>query len=385
MIDFTFTEEQDALYADVIAFVENAISQDDLVKREKAGGFHHAHWASIAEKGILGYPFDAAYGGAGYDMVTTMRALEAFGYACKDNGLLLAVNGQMWSVQSTLSKFADDAQKENYLKPLIAGERFGAHGVTEPAHGSHVFGMATRAEKVDGGYVLNGEKAYVGLAPIADIMLVYAVTNPDLGAWGITAFIVDGAEDGDGITVSEPAETMGLRTTVLGNITFEDVFVPEENVLGREGSGASIFNKSVERERCLGFGSHLGTMQRQLETTVAYTKTRTQAGQPIGKYQAVSHKIADMRVRLETSRLLLYQCAALIDQGKQITMASAIAKLTITENFVDNSTDALRIHGAYGYLAESEIERDLRDALGGIIYVGTSDIQRNIIAGLLEL
>ncbi|MEL6524082.1 MAG: acyl-CoA dehydrogenase, partial [Chloroflexota bacterium] len=148
---------------------------------------------------------------------------------------------------------------------------------------------------------------------------------------------------------------------------------------------ASIFNRSIERERCLGFGSHVGAMRRQLEATIAYAKGRKQGDQPISKYQAVSHKIADMRVRLETSRLLLYQCASLIDTNQPITMASAIAKLTISENFVANSMDALRIHGAYGYLSESEVERDLRDSLGGIIYVGTSDIQRNIIAGLLEL
>lgn len=378
-----FTDEQQALWDNIVAFVGTSLDLENTVEADKQGVFSHENWRAIAQKGILGYSFETAYGGTDYDMVTSMVATEALGYACHDNGLLLAVNGQMWSVQSTLSQFANDEQKERYLKPLIEGTKFGAHGVTEPDYGSHVFGMQTHAEKVNGGYVLNGKKAYVGLAPIADVILVYATTNPDLGSWGITAFIVDG--DSEGIQASAPAETMGLRTTVLGSIMFENVFVPEENILGKVGAGASIFNKSVERERCLGFGSHVGAMRRQLEATIAYAKGRKQGDQPISKYQAVSHKIADMRVRLETSRLLLYQCASLIDTNQPITMASAIAKLTISENFVANSMNALRIHGAYGYLSESEVERDLRDSLGGIIYVGTSDIQRNIIAGLLEL
>ena len=177
----------------------------------------------------------------------------------------------------------------------------------------------------------------------------------------------------------------GCARRPMGELVFQDCFVPEENRLGAEGSGAKIFNHSMEWERSCILASHVGAMERQLEECIAYARERQQYGQPIGKFQSVANRIADMKVRLETARLILYKVAWLKKTGKPAVMEAALAKLYLSEAFVQSSLDAIRIHGGYGYMTEFEVERDLRDAVGGTLYSGTSDIQRNIIARLLGL
>jgi alkylation response protein AidB-like acyl-CoA dehydrogenase len=215
------------------------------------------------------------------------------------------------------------------------------------------------------------------------MFVLFATLNPALGRWGITAFIVDARAAG--VATSERQDKMGLRTEPHGAIDLDDVFVPAEHRLGNEGAGASIFNASMHYERSFIFTSHVGSIARQLDQTIAFANARRQGGQPIGKYQAVAHRVADMRVRLETARLFLYKAAWMIDQGQDATLHAAMAKLTISELLVQNSVDAVRVHGGRGYLGEHAVERDLRDTLGGVLYAGTSDIQRNLIAGLLGL
>jgi alkylation response protein AidB-like acyl-CoA dehydrogenase len=178
---------------------------------------------------------------------------------------------------------------------------------------------------------------------------------------------------------------MGLRTSPMAELVFEDCFIPDGARLGPEGAGAKIFGSSMEWERSCILASQIGAMERQLEESVAYAREREQFGQPIGKFQAVSHRLVDMKLRLETSRLLLYKVAWLKKEGKPATMEAALAKLYLSEAFVASSLDAIQVHGGYGYTTEFEIERDLRDAVGGMLYSGTSEIQRNIIARLLGL
>jgi hypothetical protein len=180
-------------------------------------------------------------------------------------------------------------------------------------------------------------------------------------------------------------EKMGLRTVPIGDLRFEDCFVPEQNRIGPEGAGASISTHSLEIERCCILASHLGAMERQLETAVRFARERRQFGQTIGKFQAVAHRVADMRLRLETSRLLLYKVAWLKSVNKPAMLEAALLKLHLSESFVASGMDAIRVHGGAGYMTESEVERDLRDAIGGTLYAGTSDIQRNIIARKLGL
>ena len=269
-------------------------------------------------------------------------------------------------------------QKEQYLPRLISGEIIGAHGMSEPESGSDAYTMHARAVKCDGGYRLNGTKMFVTNAPVADLAVVFAATAPDKGSWGITAFLVETGTPG--FTVGNNIEKMGLRTAPMGELILQDCFIPEENRLGAEGAGAFIFNNSMEWERACILGTHVGAMERQLEECVKYARTRRQFGRAIGKFQAISNRLAEMKIRLETARLLLYKSAWLKKEGKPSQMEAAMAKLYLSEVFVQSSMDAIRIHGGYGYTAEFEVERDLRDAIGGTIYSGTSDIQRNIIA-----
>jgi alkylation response protein AidB-like acyl-CoA dehydrogenase len=200
---------------------------------------------------------------------------------------------------------------------------------------------------------------------------------------GVTAFILE--KDMPGFSISRHIEKMGLRTSPMAEIVLQDCFVPDENRLGPVGAGTSVFTSSMGWERSSILGSNIGAMEYQLEVCIRYTRQRKQFGQAIGKFQAVSNRIADMKVRLETARLLLYKVAWLKNQGKPAVMEAALAKLYLSECFVQSSLDAIRIHGGYGYMSEFEVERDLRDAIGGTLYSGTSDIQRNIIARLLGL
>ncbi|MEL6149349.1 MAG: acyl-CoA dehydrogenase family protein [Chloroflexota bacterium] len=382
-MDFSFTQRQQELWNDTVAFARDELQWDDLPQRDEQKIFIDENWQKIAKKGLLGLSMPEAYGGCGYDMVTTIHMLEALGYGCPDNGLTLAVNGQTWSIQHPIANSGTEAQRRKYLPGLIDGSIKGCHAMTEPESGSDAFNMATVAEKTDGGYCLNGKKVWVGMAPEADIVMVFASTNPDVGAWGVSAFIMEAGSPG--LTLEATPEKMGLRTEPFGSVIMENVFVPEENRIGREGAGASLFNAGMSYERNFIFTSHIGSMARQLDQTIEYAKNRKQSGQPIGKYQSVSNRIADMRVRLETARLFLYKAAAMIDAGQDVSLHAAMTKLALSEIFVENSMDAIRIHGARGYMAATGVERDLRDAIGGVIYAGTSDIQRNLIARMLGL
>jgi hypothetical protein len=322
-------------------------------------------------------------GGAGIDLLTAMLAMEGLGYGCRDNGLTFGLNAQLWTVQLPIARFGTAAQKQRFLPGLCSGALIGAHAITEAAAGSDAFSLETRAEKRDGGYVLNGTKRLVTFAPVADLALVFATIDPAKGRWGITAFVVERGTEG--FSSSPVRDKMGLRTVPIGELTFENCFVSEENRLGPEGAGVSISTHSLEIERCCILASQLGAMDRQLETAIRFARERRQFGQPIGKFQSVANRLADMRLRLETSRLLLYKVAWLKSLDKPAMLEAALLKLHLSESFVESGLDAIRIHGGTGYMTDAEIERDLRDAIGGTLYAGTSDIQRTIIARALGL
>lgn len=383
-MNFSWTDEQIEFRDQVIEFAKSELN-NDLVKREQAGEFSHKCWQKCADFGIQGLANPKEFGGKEdeIDILTSILAMEGFGYGCHDNGLAFALNAQMWTVQLPIVQFGNEGQKEKFLPKLANGEWIACHALTEVETGSDVFNMKMSAEKCDGGYILNGQKRLVSLGPIADIALVFANANPKMGKWGVTAFLVE--KGTEGFDQSDFEHKMGLRTVPIGELNFENCFVAEENRLGREGAGFSISNHSLEYERCSILASQLGAMERQIETTIEYAKKREQFGQKIGKFQSVSNRIAEMKLRLETSRLLLYKVAWLKKMGKPAMLEAALLKLHLSESFVESSLDAIRNHGGIGYLTKTEVERDLRDAVGGLIYAGTSDIQRNIIAKLLGL
>ncbi|MEO1087989.1 MAG: acyl-CoA dehydrogenase family protein, partial [Acidobacteriota bacterium] len=332
-MDFTWTDDQERRYQECVAYAQEHLDVD-LAERDQSGEFRPELWNKAAELGVLGWCMPEEYGGSGLDVVTSIRLLEGVGYGCRDNALTLGLNGQLWSVQEPLLAFGNDDQKKRYLPRLISGELLAAHGMTEPESGSDAFSLKTTAEKVDGGYVLNGHKIYIGLAPVAGLALVFANTRPEVGQWGVSAFLVESSYEGYS---ASPAKTkMGLRTSPLGDITLENCFVPEENRLGPEGVGVSVFTSSMDWERSFIFASHVGSMARQLDESIRYAKERKQFGQSIGGFQSVSNRIADMKLRLETSRLLLYKLADKKGRGESALLEAAMAKLHLGESFVAN-------------------------------------------------
>ncbi|MEM1387793.1 MAG: acyl-CoA dehydrogenase family protein [Pseudomonadota bacterium] len=357
---------------------------DDVIERDKTGAFAADAWHACADWGLIGMAVPKEFGGSAKGGIETgVAAMEALGYGVRDLGLVFGLSAQMWTVIMPLVEFGSDAQKAKYLPALCDGSMIGCHALTEPQSGSDIYSLQTRAEKVDGGYRLTGQKHLITLAPLADVALLFATTDPAKGRWGVQGFLVE--RDSPGYHAGPTRDKMGLRTVPIGEITLEDCFVPDENRIGAAGSGFGIAQRSLEFDRCCILAAQIGVMRRQVETAVQYARDRKQFGQAIGKFQSVSNRIADMALRLETSKLLLADVARRIAAGQPAALQSAMLKLHLSEAFVASSTDLIRIHGGTGYLSDTGVERDLRDAMGGVLYAGTSDIQRNIIAGLLGL
>ncbi len=351
--------------------------------REKRGEFNRGGWAKCAEMGIHGLPVPEQFGGLGLDPLTTVGVLESLGYGCVDNGLVFSINAHMWTLEIPLLHFGTEDQKSRYLPRLCRGELIGANAMSEPGSGSDAYSLVTTAERRGDAYVLNGSKVFVTNGSIADLFIVYATVDRAKGPNGVSAFLVERGTGG--LTFGAATQKMGLKTSPMCELFFENCVVPESNRLGREGAGKNLFTDSMTWERSCILAGAVGAMQRILETSIAYAAERRQFGQPIGKFQLVASKIVDMKVRLETSRALLYRAAWLKSKGKSIFLEAAMAKLHISESWVDTAEDAIQIHGGYGYMAEYEIERELRDAISSKLYSGTSEIQRLIIAPLLGL
>ncbi len=335
-------------------------------------------WRSIAEFGLFQRFAPVEVGGDQRSAKEFCDQFIAFGEACRDNGLAMAVISQIWTLQQPLIRFGSLQIKDTYLPDLLTGEAIGAFALTETAAGSDALALQTRAERVEGGYVLNGSKAFVGMGPVCDFAIVFAQTAPEKGRWGLSAFILR-AED-EGFIRHQGQEKLGLNSIPLGQLELNDCRIPEDRRLGPEGSGAAIIQSTLDWERSFILTSQVGAMRRQLADCVEFSASRNLFGQAISEFQSVSNRIADMRVRLETCELMLQRAADLYDAGKPLTQFAAMANLHISEAFLNSSTDALRIHGGRGYLQGSPSGDDVKDALGGVIYSGTSDIQRQIIA-----
>jgi len=381
-MDFEFSEEQIAIKGSAVRFAQKVLN-DEMIERDRDSVFSRDLWRKCADFGVQGAAFPRRYGGGEADILSTVLLMEGLGYGCRDSGLLFALNGQMWTVQMPILRFGSDAQKDKYLPKLCSGEWVGAHGMTEPGSGSDAFSLSTRARLDGDHYILNGTKTFSTNAPVADVFIVFATVDKQKGFMGVTGFIVE--RGFPGFSVGKDIEKMGLRTAPMAELILEDCRVPVENRLGKEGNGAAIFDDAIEWERSCILASLLGGMERQLDACVKYANERRQFNKPIGKYQSVANKIVDMKVRLETARLILYRLAWLKQTQGKATMEAAVCKLYLSEAWVKSCLDAVQIHGGYGYTTEFELERDLRDSVASTLYSGTSEIQRNIIARLLGL
>jgi L-prolyl-PCP dehydrogenase len=385
-MDFSLTPEQELFRSEIIDFARRQLNRN-VIDRDRDSIFDREGFVACAEIGLLGLPVPEAYGGLGLDVESSMVAMEALGYAADDQGLAFVVNTQLWTCEVPILHFGTESQKRRYLPRLVKGEIIGGHATTEPSSGSDAFAMQTRAEPRGERWVLNGRKTLITNAPIADVLIVFASTAPSGSArgfaGGVTAFLVE--TKAKGVVVGPPLQKLGLRTAPMAEVMLEDVEVPTDAMLGAKGGGAAIFSSEMEWERSCLFACHLGAMERQLERCVKYAQDRQQFGQPIGKFQSVSNRLANMKMRIELARQMLYKVAWLKDRGKRAILEAAIAKLFVSESYVESSLDAIAIHGGYGFMSEYQMERMLRDSVGSVLYSGTSDIQRNIIARWLGL
>lgn len=333
--------------------------------------------------GLLGLSVPKSSGGGGLDAMTTARVMEAFGEGCEDMGLLFSAAAHLNACAMPIAEHASEELKQRLLPGLCDGSLIGANAISEASAGSDLAALKTRAVRVGDEYVISGEKSFVTNGALADVFTVYAVTDPGAGYMGISAFIVERAESS--VRPGQPFEKLGLSTAQTGPVLFEECRVPASHLLGAEGHGLRIFNRSMTWERTCLFAGYLGQMQRQLDATIEYATERKQFGKAIARNQAVSHRIVDMKVRLEAARMLLYRACWAIDQGIPAELHVSIAKLAISEAAVTSALDSIRVHGGLGVMMESGVPQALGDAVPCTIFSGTSDLQRNIIARELGL
>ncbi|HZE73328.1 MAG TPA: acyl-CoA dehydrogenase family protein [Pyrinomonadaceae bacterium] len=382
-MDFSLTEEQRMLRENIVRFSREVLNKD-VAKRDREQTFSMDLWRKCAEIGIQGLPVPEEYGGSGVDALSSAIALEALGYGCHDGGLVFSLCAHLLSCVVPIWLHGNEEQRRRYLPGLCDGTLIGVHAMTEPGSGSDAFALRTKAEPDGAGYRINGTKTFISNGPIANVIIVFAMTDAKKGYHGgVTAFLVESTTPG--FQASRKFEKMGLRTAPTGELVFEDLFVPSEAILGGVGGGSATFTHAMSWERICLFASHVGTMERLLETSISYARTRTQFGQAIGKFQAISHRIVDMKVQLEAARLLTYQSAWRLGRVKDSSMDASMTKLFVSESLVNAALATVQIHGGYGYMTETEVERALRDAIGSTIYSGTSEMQRNIISRWLGL
>ncbi len=380
-MDFARSQEQEGLERSARTF--GATLNEGVVERDKAGAFWREGWEACARFGLQGMVVPRSHGGTEMDPCDMVAILEGVGYGCRDNGLLFSVNAHMWACEIPICHFGNEEQKTTYLPRLSSGEWIGANAMTEPDAGSDVFSLTTTARKQKDGYLLNGSKTFVSNAPMADVFIVYARTGESKGFAGLSCFVIE--KETAGLTVGRGLEKMGLRTSPMAELAFHDCLVPAKNLLGKEGSGSMIFSDSMEYERLFILSSCLGRMTSHLESCVKYATMRKMRGKPISKLQAVANKLVDMKLRLATSRLMLHEAAWIKGQRRSAAMESAMAKLCVSEAYVHNCREAMQLFGGYGYMVEYEWEREMRDALASTLYSGTSEVQRNIVAGMMGL
>lgn len=381
-MDFQLDEARRALRRAIVEFARAELNAG-IEERDREERFDAEGWRKCGAFGLLGAAVPAEYGGMGADPETLVTAMEAFGFGCRDNGLVFAVGNHLFSCVVPIVKFGTVEQKARYLPGLARGTLVGAHAMTEPTAGSETAAVRTTAERRDDHYLVHGGKTFITNAPIADVFVVFARTSAAATAASLTAFVLERTTPG--LRVGRAVSKMGLRTTPMAELTFDACRVPVSQRLGGEGGGAMVFSAAVESERCYLSAANLGAMKRQLDDCVAYARRRRQFGQPIGGFQAVSHALAAVKVDLELAELMLYKVAWLRARRKPAFFEAAAVKLFTSESYVRAARTALQVHGAFGYMTASGVERQLRDALASTIYAGTSEIQKDIIGSWMGL
>ena len=327
-------------------------------------------------QGLLKHAIPANSGGYGNGFTDLVSAHETLGKACKDTGLLLSINAHLWGALFPLLNYGNTQQQETYINKLIAGRLVGGHAITEQQAGSDLNALATTAVYTEQGFLLNGHKRFITNTPIADLLVVYARLDNKL-----SAFIVH--NDDEGANFLDFPQVSGCQSATMGDVILENCLISHSRQLGKTGAGNMMIQQALELERAFIFAGICGVMDWQLNSVIKFSRERKVNGAHLGKNQAISHKIADMKLRLDTIRLWVNECARLKDNNKRITLASAQTKLFAAEAFLQSSLDAVHILGSSGLIIDSPMARLVSDALASRLFSGSSEIQKNIIAALL--
>ena len=375
---FQTTRGQEALRAQIRQFAEEEIKPQAFLM-DQNNEFPEDAIRKLGERGWMGLPYPSEYGGAGLDVMSYAIAVEELARVDGGAGVILSAHVSLGSWP--IFAFGTEEQKRKYLVPLAKGEKIGAFGLTEPNAGSDAGGTETTAIDKGDHWLLNGGKIFITNAPKADTYVVFAVTTPDIGTRGISAFIVE--KGWKGFTFGDHYDKMGIRSSTTAELIFNNVRVPKENMLGKEGEGFKIAMATLDGGRIGIAAQALGIAQGAFEHALAYAKERVQFGKPIGAQQIISFKLADMATKLRCARYLIYSAAELKEQHEPYGMESAMAKMYASDIALEVTNDALQIFGGSGFLKGMEVERAYRDAKITTIYEGTNEIQRVVIASHL--
>lgn len=374
-MNFAFTEEQLMIQQAARDYAQRELIQD-VLERDASCEFPHRHVKALAELGFMGMMVDPAYDGGGLDAVSYVLAMEEISKVDASTSVIMSVNNSL--VCYGINAFCTHEQKEKYLKPLARGEKLGAFLLSEPEAGSDATSQRTIAEDKGDYYLVNGTKNWITNANSASYYVLIAQTDPSKKHKGITAFIVE--KDSPGITLGPHEDKMGMRSSDTHAVMFNDVKVPKANRIGEEGFGFTFAMKVLEGGRIGIAAQALGIASGALERAVAYSKERKAFGTAIANHQAIAFKLADMAVKIENARNLCLKAAWLKDQGKPYGVASAMAKQYAADIAMEVTTEAVQIHGGYGYVKEYHVERLMREAKLTQIYEGTSEVQKIIIS-----
>lgn len=368
-MEFELTKYQKQLRNEIIHFAKEYLNSEEDMEH-----FSCEMWEDISQLGLLKLMIPEEYGGMDESYVTAAVAIEALGYGCKNNGFTFAVNNHIWVALNIINMFGLKVLKDKYIPDMAQGKKIGAIAITEADSGSDALSMISTVYEKDS-YILNGSKMFISNGSIADIFIVFA-KNRDNNK--IECFVVE--KSFLGVTIGKEIEKMGLDSCPMCEVVFSDVHIPKENKF--KIAGNKILTSALELERCYEFACHIGAMQRIMENCIEYATSRKQFDKTLSQYQAITHKIADMRVKIEFSRLMLYKFAWMKDKKKSAYLEASMFKLFVSESYIATCKDAMQIFGAYGYTKEYGIEREMRDALACSIYSGTNEMQRNTIYDL---
>ncbi|HQJ07832.1 MAG TPA: acyl-CoA dehydrogenase family protein [Deltaproteobacteria bacterium] len=382
-MEFGFTEEQLMFRESVYKYAKNEIAPM-CEEADLTGEFNFEVWKKLADMGLLGLPFPEEYGGSGADVVTCCLAGEALGHAGVDGGHMLALGAHTYLCTDTLYKHGNEDQRKRYVPKLATGEWTGCMGLTEPNAGSDAASMQTTAVKKGDRWILNGSKTFITNAPVADVCVVYATVDKSLKHAGITAFIVE--KGFKGFSTGKPFHKMGARASATSEVFLEDCEVPEENLLGEVGHGFMYTHETLSWDRSSLLAPFVGGLMLMLDQCARYATDRVQFAKPIKSFQAIQHKLADIKVVIEASRLLVYRVAYDKDAGLPLNhIHTSIAKAFVGDWGMQAASEGVQIFGGYGYMHEYPVERMMRDAKLGQIGGGTSEIQRFIISRLMSM